>query len=84
MYRKLVSNAHEIKARGGHLCVFASEDQQELIALADQVVLVPRTNELLMPIAVIGVVQYLCYAIARELGRPIDKPRNLAKSVTVE
>lgn len=84
LYRKLVSNAHEIKARGGHLCVFASEDQQELIALADQVVLVPRTSELLMPIAVIGVVQYLCYAIARELGRPIDKPRNLAKSVTVE
>ena len=84
LYRKLVSNAHEIKARGGHLCVFASSDQAELIALADQVIIVPATSEFLMPIAVIGVVQYLCYAIARELGRPIDKPRNLAKSVTVE
>lgn len=84
VYRKLVSNAHEVKARGGHLCIFASEDQTELIALADSVIVIPRTSELLMPIAVIGVVQYLCYAIALHLGRPIDKPRNLAKSVTVE
>ncbi len=84
VYRKLVSNAHEVKARGGHLCVFASEDQTELIALADAVIVIPRTSELLMPLAVIGVVQYLCYAIALHLDRPIDKPRNLAKSVTVE
>jgi glucosamine--fructose-6-phosphate aminotransferase (isomerizing) len=84
IYQKLVANAQEIKARSGHLVVFAFEWQQELIALADTVFLFPRVNPLLAPLAMTGLMQYFVYQIALELERPIDKPRNLAKSVTVE
>ena len=84
IYQKLVSNAQEVKARKGYLVIFAFEGQQELIDLADQVFLIPKVNPLLGPLAMTGVMQFLVYAIAKELGRPIDKPRNLAKSVTIE
>lgn len=84
IYQKLVSNAQEVKARKGHLVVFAFEGQQELIDLGDQVFLIPKVNPLLGPLAMTGLMQFLVYAIAKELGRPIDKPRNLAKSVTIE
>jgi glucosamine--fructose-6-phosphate aminotransferase (isomerizing) len=84
IYRKLVSNAHEVKARSGHLLVFAFEGQTELINLADRAFIIPRTNPLLGPFAMAGLMQFFVYHITRELGRPIDKPRNLAKSVTVE
>jgi glucosamine--fructose-6-phosphate aminotransferase (isomerizing) len=46
--------------------------------------MIPRVKPLLGPLAMTGVMQFFIYQIARELGRPIDKPRNLAKSVTVE
>jgi len=84
IYQKLVANAQEVKARSGHLIVFAFEGQTELITLADTVFILPRVNPLLAPIAMIGLVQFFAYKIAKELDRPIDKPRNLAKSVTVE
>jgi glucosamine--fructose-6-phosphate aminotransferase (isomerizing) len=84
IYRKLISNAHEVKARGGHLVVFAFEGQQELISLADCAFIVPKVATLLAPLAMTGLMQSFAYHITRELGRPIDKPRNLAKSVTVE
>lgn len=84
IYRKLVSNAHEVKARKGHLIVFAFEGQTELINLANCVFILPKVAPLLAPLAMTGVMQFLCYHITRILGRPIDKPRNLAKSVTVE
>ncbi len=84
IYQKLVSNAQEVKARKGHLFVFAFEGQSELIELADNVIVIPRVVPLLAPMAMTGVMQFLIYHIARILNRPIDKPRNLAKSVTVE
>jgi glucosamine--fructose-6-phosphate aminotransferase (isomerizing) len=84
IYPKLVANAQEVKARGGHLVVFAFEGQRELIALADQAFIISKVNPLLGPLAMTGLMQFFVYAIAKELGRPIDKPRNLAKSVTVE
>jgi glucosamine--fructose-6-phosphate aminotransferase (isomerizing) len=84
IYQKLVANAQEVKARGGHLIVFAFEGQRELIKLADQVFIIPKVNPLLGPLAMTGLMQFFVYAIAKELGRSIDKPRNLAKSVTVE
>ena len=84
IYGKLVSNAQEVKARGAWLTVFAFEGQDEIIALADDVIIVPRVNPHLAPIALIGVAQYCAYEVARFLNLPIDKPRNLAKSVTVE
>lgn len=84
IYQKLVSNAQEIKARGGHLVVFAFEGQHELAELADLTFFIPKVQPLLGPIAMSGLMQFFIYQIAKELGCPIDKPRNLAKSVTVE
>jgi len=84
VYWKILSNAQEVKARNGHLIVFAFEGQKELINLADTVFVIPRVKPLLGPLAMTGIAQYLVYQITRELNRPIDKPRNLAKSVTVE
>ncbi len=84
IYQKLLTNAQEAKARGGHLIVFAFSGQEELCALADVAFIIPRIKPLLGPLAMIGLVQFLVYQIAKELGCPIDKPRNLAKSVTVE
>lgn len=84
IYQKLVSNAQEVKARQGHLVIFALEGQTELIALADKAFILPRVKSLLTPLAMTGLMQFLVYQIAKELDRAIDKPRNLAKSVTVE
>lgn len=85
VYPKLVSAAQEIKARRGHLIIFAFEGQQELCALADTVFVFPCSgNVVVAPLIMTGVMQLFAYHIARVLGRPIDRPRNLAKSVTVE
>lgn len=85
IYHKLLSNAHEVKARGGKVIAFAYARQDELCALAETAFIISDTiPSLLGPLAMIGLVQYFVYAIARERGCSIDKPRNLAKSVTVE
>lgn len=84
IYQKLVGSAQEVKARSGHLVIFAFEGQKELIDLADRVFIFPKVHSMLAPIAMTGLMQYLVYQIALVLGRTIDKPRNLAKSVTVE
>ncbi len=84
IYQKLVSNAQEVKARNGHLTIFAFEGQQELIELADIIFIIPTVNPLLAPLAMTGLMQFLMYQIADSLGCHIDKPRNLAKSVTIE
>lgn len=84
IYQKLLSNAQEVKARKGHIVAFAFEGQEELIGLADAVIVLPRVHALLAPLAMTSVMQFFVYQIAKELGCPIDKPRNLAKSVTVE
>lgn len=84
VYAKLTAAAQEVKARSGHLIVFAFEGQKELIDLADTVFIIPKVHSLLGPLAMTGLMQLLVYHIAKVLNRPIDKPRNLAKSVTVE
>lgn len=84
IYQKLLANASEIKARNGHLVVFMLEGQHELKALADQAFVFPNVKPLLVPLAMTGLMQFFIYQIAKELRCPIDKPRNLAKSVTVE
>ncbi len=84
LYWKVFSNAQEVKARRGHLVIFAFEGQAELMKLADTLFVIPRVNPLLAPLAMTGLMQFFVYHITRALGRPIDKPRNLAKSVTVE
>lgn len=84
IYQKLLSNAQEVKARKGHLLIFAFEGQEELLALADNAFVIPHVNPFLGPLAMTGLMQFFVYQIACVLNRPIDKPRNLAKSVTVE
>lgn len=84
VYKKIVSAAQEVKARRGYLVVFAFEGQHELIGLADTAFVIPKVNPLLGPVAMTGLMQLFVYHVAHVLGRPIDKPRNLAKSVTVE
>jgi glucosamine--fructose-6-phosphate aminotransferase (isomerizing) len=84
LYQKLVANVQEVKSRKGHLVVFAFEGQNELIELADTSFILPQVDPLLGPLAMTGLMQFFVYALAKELGRPIDKPRNLAKSLTVE
>ncbi|MBY0109642.1 MAG: glutamine--fructose-6-phosphate transaminase (isomerizing) [Candidatus Babeliaceae bacterium] len=84
IYKKLCGNAQEVKARSGHLIIFAFEHQKDLIDLADTVFIFPKINSLLAPLIMTGLVQFFVYQIATILERPIDRPRNLAKSVTVE
>ncbi len=84
IYQKLVGNAQEVKARNGHLVIFAFEGQDELIHLADKAYIVPQVAPLLEPLAMTGLMQFFAYQVALVLGRDIDKPRNLAKAVTVE
>lgn len=84
LYQKLLNNAQEIKARNGHIIAFAYEHQKELLELADQSFIIPPSAPLLEPITMAGILQLFIYHIAHVLNRPIDKPRNLAKSVTVE
>lgn len=84
IYHKLLINAQEIKSRNGHLLVFGFEGQHELQELADCFFAVPLVPPLLMPIACAGLMQIFVYYIAKNLGRSIDQPRHLAKSVTVE
>ncbi len=84
IYHKLLANVQEVKARDGHVIAFALEGQYELIAAADRAFVVPQSAPLLAPLVMAGLMQFFCYAIANACGRSIDKPRNLAKSVTVE
>lgn len=84
IYKKLVANAQEVKARKGHLIAFVFEGQEELSKIADQVYTIPHVAPLLAPLAMAGLMQFFNYQIAKELGCDIDKPRNLAKAVTVE
>jgi glutamine---fructose-6-phosphate transaminase (isomerizing) len=84
MYQKLLANAQEVKARKGHIIAFTFEDQHELTELAEVSFIFPHINQLLAPLAMTGLMQFFVYQIAKERGCPIDKPRNLAKSVTVE
>lgn len=84
IYQKLVSNAQEVKARNGHVVAFAFSGQDELASLADYTFTLPAVAPLLDPLVMTGLMQFLVYQIARARGCSIDKPRNLAKSVTVE
>jgi glucosamine--fructose-6-phosphate aminotransferase (isomerizing) len=84
IYKKILSNAQEVKARNGHIVAFVFEGQDELADLADTVFTIPHVQPLLGTIAMTGLMQFFMYQMAKTLGCPIDKPRNLAKSVTVE
>jgi glucosamine--fructose-6-phosphate aminotransferase (isomerizing) len=84
IYQKLLSNVQEVKSRNGHVVAFAFEGQTELIEIANYAFKFPHVKPLLGPLAMTGVMQFFAYSIAQVLKCPIDKPRNLAKTVTVE
>ena len=84
VYEKSVSNIHELKARGGKVIAVATEGNIDIARLADNVMYIPRTEEALSPILAVIPLQLFAYHIAKKRGCDIDKPRNLAKSVTVE
>ncbi len=84
VYEKSVSSIQEIKARGGNVLAIATEGNKEISSLADHILYVPRTLECLSPMLAVIPLQLFAYYVARERECDIDKPRNLAKSVTVE
>ncbi len=84
VYDKVMSNLEEIKARGGPVIAIACENDEHVEAKADDIIHVPRVPDYLQPLVVSVPLQLLAYHIALLRGCDIDKPRNLAKSVTVE
>jgi glutamine---fructose-6-phosphate transaminase (isomerizing) len=84
LYEKTLSNIQEVKAREGIVVAVANEGDDEVAKVANHVIHVPATDELLLPILEIVPLQLLAYHIAVRRGCDVDQPRNLAKSVTVE
>jgi glucosamine--fructose-6-phosphate aminotransferase (isomerizing) len=84
VYPKIVSNIQEVRARGAEVIAVATEGDEEIASVAQHVLYVPRTPELLAPVVVSVPLQLFAYAMAKERGCDVDQPRNLAKSVTVE
>ena len=83
-YEKVVSNIQEIKSRSGKIIGIVTKGDQDVKELADHVIEVPETIESLTPLLTTIPLQLLSYHIAVMLGKNVDQPRNLAKSVTVE
>lgn len=84
LYEKTVSNIVEVKARGAYVVGLAMEGNRELAKTVDEVVYLPKTLPLLAPALSVVPLQLLAYYAAIVRGNDVDKPRNLAKSVTVE
>jgi glucosamine--fructose-6-phosphate aminotransferase (isomerizing) len=84
VFDKVMSNMEEIKARGGPVIAVTCEDGAAACDLADDVIIIPTVEDFLQPIVSIVPLQLLAYHIALLRGCDVDKPRNLAKSVTVE
>ncbi len=84
VYEKMISNIEEIKARGGPIIALATTGNKKIDKLADDVIYIPKTLEMLTPILSVIPLQLLAYYIGVLRNCDVDKPRNLAKSVTVE
>jgi glucosamine--fructose-6-phosphate aminotransferase (isomerizing) len=84
MYEKMVSNIQEVKSRRGPVIAVVTQGDDRIRELADEVIEIPPTLDYLNPILSVVPCQLLAYYCAKFLNRDIDKPRNLAKSVTVE
>jgi glucosamine--fructose-6-phosphate aminotransferase (isomerizing) len=84
VYHKVIANMQEIKARGGPVIAVVNEGDSEAAELADDVIRVPAVADFLQPIITAIPLQLLAYHMAILRGCDVDKPRNLAKSVTVE
>ncbi len=84
VYSKVLSNVEEVKARRGRVLAIVNDGDSDVARLADHVIEVPETDDMLTPILSVVPLQLLAYHIAVLRGCDVDKPRNLAKSVTVE
>ena len=84
LFDKLVSNVKEVKARGAKVLAVAQEGNRRIFAEADDVLFAPHMDPLLIPVTEIVPLQLFAYYVAKDNGCDIDKPKNLAKSVTVE
>ena len=84
VYEKMLSNLQEIKARKGKIIAIATLGDKKIAGLADDVIFVPKTLEPLEPLLNVVPLQLFAYHFGTLLGYDVDKPRNLAKSVTVE
>ena len=84
LHAKTLSNVEEVKAREGSIIAVGTEGDEDLAKLADVFLPVPDVPEVVQPIVAVVPLQLLAYHVARLKGCDIDKPRNLAKSVTVE
>ena len=84
LYDKTISNLKEVQARSGKLIAIATEGDEKIRHLTDQVIEVPRVSDLFSPIINVVPLQLFAYFVADLRGLDVDQPRNLAKSVTVE
>ncbi len=84
LYEKMLNNVKEVKARGAYVFAIAKEGHKEVEEISDQVLFIPEVPDLLTPVVAVVPLQLLAYYMAVEKGCDVDKPRNLAKSVTVE
>lgn len=83
-YEKVLSNIEEVRSRGGEIIAVATEGDRDIDKLAKEVIRIPETTDCLQPLLSVVPLQLLAYHAATLLGLDVDKPRNLAKSVTVE
>jgi glucosamine--fructose-6-phosphate aminotransferase (isomerizing) len=83
-YEKIMGNIEEVRARGGRVIVVATEGNDEIRRRADHLITIPDAPELFQPMLTVIPLQLLAYHAAVLRGHDVDKPRNLAKSVTVE
>ncbi len=83
-YEKVMSNIQEVRARGGHVIAVATEGDEAIKRYAEDVLYVPDVPECLSPMLTVVPLQIMAYHAAVLRGHDVDKPRNLAKSVTVE
>ena len=84
LYDKMMSNIKEVKARGAYVLAVAKEGNEEIDQVADETLYIPKTLDVLAPILSIVPMQLFAYYVSVARGNDVDKPRNLAKSVTVE
>jgi len=84
VYDKVISNVEETRARGARIIAVASEGNEGLKALADEILYVPCTDEMVAPLLSVVPLQLFAYYVAKHKGEKVDQPRNLAKTVTVE
>ena len=84
VWDKMISNIHEVRARGAHTFAVVCENGFGLEGLVEGVITLPAVPELFAPVLAAVPAQLIAYEAAAALGRDVDQPRNLAKSVTVE